>query len=85
MGMSEECLAPRVEHRKEPQLGPEMFGISGDGSQGLGGRPKQEVVQRGFVLRGNRRHVLGHREDDVEVLDVKNVLFAIVDPRSAFQ
>src|SRR5712691_699505 len=67
MGMSEECLAPRVEHRKEPQLGPEMFGISGDGSQGLGGRPKQEVVQRGFVLRGNRRHVLGHREDDVEV------------------
>ncbi len=75
MGMRDEGLPPRVEHRKEPQLGPEMPGISGDDAEGLGGRPKQEVVHRGLVLHRNGRHVLRHREDDVEVLDVKQVLF----------
>src|SRR5713101_7735412 len=85
MRMSGECLTPRVEYSKKPQLGTEMLGISGDDSYGLGGRPKQEVVHRGFVLCGHRRHVVGHGEDDVEVLDVENVLHAVVDPGGAFQ
>ena len=32
MGMRDEGLPPRVKHRKEPQLGTEMLGISGDGA-----------------------------------------------------
>lgn len=85
MGMRDECLPPRVEHRKEPQLGPEMLGVSGDGSPGLGRRPKQEVVHGGFVVRRQGRHVLGHREDDVEVLDIEEIRCAGVDPGRASQ
>jgi hypothetical protein len=85
MGMSDERLSPGVEHCKEPQFSPQMLGVSGDGSQRLGGRPKQEVVHGGFVLGRNGRHVLGHGEDDVEVLDVEQLTFAVVDPGRAFQ
>ena len=36
-------------------------------------------------MRRHGRHVQGHREDDVEVLDVEEVLCAGVDPGRAFQ
>lgn len=44
MGMVDECLTPRVEHREEPDLGAQMLRIGGDSLEGLGGGAKQDRV-----------------------------------------
>jgi hypothetical protein len=46
MGMMPQGLAPGVEHGDEPDLGAEMPGIGGDGSERLGSGPEQDGVDR---------------------------------------
>ena len=79
----DEGLAPRVEHREEPDLRAHVAGIGGDGLQGLGDRAEQDAVDDRFVLQGDRRDGGGHGEDDVEVLAVEQVGRAGLDPRGA--
>ncbi len=45
--------APGVEHGGEADLGTEMLGIGGDGTQGLGGGFEQQVIDHGLVLIGD--------------------------------
>ena len=82
MRMVPQRLAPRMEHG-EADLGPEMPGISGDGPSRLGGRPKEEAIDDGLVVRGDLGDRPGQREDDVDVLDVEQVRLARLDPRRA--
>ena len=64
-----QSLAPGVQHGDEADLGAQVLGIGGDRAQGLGGGAEQDVVDDGLVLVGDRRDLLRHGEDDVEVLD----------------
>ena len=62
-----QVLAPTVQHRDETDLGPQMFGIGGDGEQRLGRGPEQDGIDHRLVLErdaGDRRR---QREDHVEV------------------
>lgn len=48
-----QVLAPGVEHGDEAGLGAEMLPIGGDLSERFGGRPEQDGVDRGLVLKGD--------------------------------
>ena len=50
MGMSDERLAPGVEHGEEADVGAEMLRIGGNGAEGLRSRAEQRTVDDGFVL-----------------------------------
>ena len=76
-------LPPGVEDGKEADPGTKMVGISGNGPQRLGGRTEEEAIDDGLVLERDRRDCRGHREDDVEVVDGKQVGPACIDPRGA--
>ena len=57
-----------MEDGEEADLGPEVFGIGGDGAQCLGRRPKEQPIDRAPVLQREVRDGGGDGEDDVEVL-----------------
>ena len=67
MGMEAELLIPGVEHggAVDPQAA--VPGIGGDGAQGLGHRPEQDVEDDPPVAEGDRRDLLRQGEDDMEV------------------
>ena len=50
--MSEKSLAPSVEHCHKADVGAQVFGISRDLEEGLGGGPKQQAVNRNLILQG---------------------------------
>jgi hypothetical protein len=81
--MMHQVLPPGVQHREEADIGAEMFGVGADGSQGLGGGGKEQVVDHGFVLIGDRRNLLGQREDDMEILNVEKLGLSMLDPLRA--
>jgi hypothetical protein len=43
-------LSPGMEHGEEPNLGAQMFRVSSDLEQGLGSRPKEQVIDDSLVL-----------------------------------
>ena len=62
-------LAPGVQHANKADVGTQMLGIGGDGTQGLGGGPEQDVVDDSLVLKSDRGDLMRQGEDDVKVLD----------------
>ncbi len=59
--------APGVEDGGEADARAQMLGIGGDGYEGLGGSPEQEVVDDGLVLERDRADRGRQGEDDVIV------------------
>ena len=82
MGMMEQVRAPSMEHGKKADLGPQVFGISGDGAQGLRGGPEQDAVELSLVLIGNRCNLFWYGKDHVEVLSVQKLGLTILEPLS---
>src|SRR5208283_5039042 len=58
----------------------EMLGVGGDGGQGLGGGPEQEVVDGGLVLERDRADRRRQGEDDVIVGNRQKLRLAIFEP-----
>ena len=85
MRMMHKRLTPGMEHGEETDLGAEMLRIGGDRAEGLGGRAKEDAVDRPFVLGGDGRDRVRHGEDDVEVLAVEDLGGPALDPRGARQ
>jgi hypothetical protein len=67
MGMMLELLIPGVENAEEADLGAEMTGICGDFKQRLCARAEKQAIDQFFVLQGQRRQLMGEREDDMSV------------------
>jgi hypothetical protein len=80
MGVVAEILSPSVKHREKTDLGAEMPAIGGDGAQRLGGRVKQDSVDRAGILEGDRGDLVGNGEDDVEILRIEKLFLACLDP-----
>jgi hypothetical protein len=52
VGMSEKSLAPSVENCHKTDVGAQVFGISRDLEEGLGGGAKQQAVNQSLILQG---------------------------------
>ena len=53
-----QVLAPGMQDGDEADLGTQMFGVSRDSAQGLGGGVKQHLVHHRLVLVGDRGDLL---------------------------
>jgi len=78
--MMGERRAPGVQHGGEADARAQMFGIGGDGDEGLGGGPEQEVVDGGLVLERDRADRGRQGEDDVIVGDWQKLHLALFEP-----
>ena len=52
VGMNEKSLTPSVEHCHKSDVGAQVFGISRDLEEGLGGGAKQQAVNQSLILQG---------------------------------
>ena len=69
MRVMHQILTPGVQNCDEADLGTQMLGIAGNGPKRLGGGAKQDVVHNSLVLARDRRNLLRHSEDDMEILN----------------
>jgi hypothetical protein len=65
--MKVQILSPTVQHGEEAQFHTQALGVPGNSQQRFGGDAEQQVVERLFVVEGDRGHLLGQREDHVEI------------------
>ena len=85
MGMVEKILAPGMKDGEKADFGAEMFGIGGNGAQGLRRRLEENAADRFFVLISDGGHLFRHGEDDVEVLAVEKLGLTVLNPLCARQ
>jgi len=75
-----QALAPGMQHGDEADVGAQVLGIGSDRAQGIGAGAEQDVVDDSLVLVGDRRNLLGHGEDDVEVFDRQELGLPVLQP-----
>jgi hypothetical protein len=75
-----EALTPRVQDRKESDVGTQVLRIPCDLEKRLGGRTKKEAVDETFVLKCDRADVVGKREDDVEIMRLEEIGCSVLKP-----
>ena len=80
MRMVRERRAPGVEHGGEADACSEMLRVGGDGDEGLGGGPEQEVIDGGLVVERDRADRRRQGEDDVIVGGRQELGFAVGEP-----
>ena len=80
MGMMQQVLPPGVQDRKESDLCPEMFGISGHFEQGLSTGAEQEVVEDLFVHECQLGKLVRQGEDDMDISNGQKFTVASGDP-----
>ena len=78
--MKNQGLSPTMEYGKEADFSSQMFRIGSDGSQGLGGGPKQDVVDDLFVLVSDRSDLFRDGEDDMEIVRGEDFGHSLLDP-----
>ena len=83
VGMMLESLAPRVQDHQPTDVGPQALRVRGDLAYGLSGGLEQEVVHHALIGEREARERFWHREDDVDVADGQELLFARRHPRVA--
>jgi hypothetical protein len=69
-----------MEDREKPDLGPKMFGISGDRPQRVGGRMEQDIIYHLSILKGDCGNLVRHGEHDMEILGVEEFGPAVLNP-----
>ena len=62
--MEVEFLPPGVERHEHTDLGPQVFGISGQLNQGFRGSLHQQAVNSAGIVKGDRAEITGKREDN---------------------
>lgn len=67
VGVMLQLLIPGVEDAEEADLGAETPVICCDLKQRLRAGAKQQAIDQFFVLQGERRQLMGKREDDMSV------------------
>ena len=84
MGMMQQLLSPGMQDGDEADLGAQVFGIGGDGAQGLGAGVEEQIIEQRLILEGDGRDRLGDGKDDVEILNpVQQLGLAFVEPLRA--
>lgn len=80
VGMQQQILAPGVQHREEPEFGPQVLGIASYGEECGGSRTKEGGVNHALVLKCERTEPPGQGEDHVEVLDREQARRLLPEP-----
>src|ERR1700756_5026103 len=62
-----QCRSPGVQHGGEPNAGTKMFGVRGDGNQGLGGGSEQQVIDDRLVVIRDVGDRSRQSEDDMVI------------------
>ena len=78
--MVRERLTPGMQNACEADLGAEMFGVTGNGLERLGGCLKQDAIRDRLVLVGQNGNLLRQREHDMKILDLQQVGLARCQP-----
>jgi hypothetical protein len=81
MGVRVELLAPGVEHREAPYLGPEMLGVPSDILERLRHGTTEQPVEEAGVLQRQRPEVVRQGKDDLAVGGLEEFLLAGGEPR----
>ena len=72
-----------MQDTEETYVRPQMGGVSGDRSEGLGCRAEEDVVDLCFILVGDSGNLLGNGKNDVEVFGVEEFCLTILQPLGA--
>ena len=83
--MEVQVLSPGMQHGKETDLRAQVFGIAGNGEQGIGHRAEQDLVNDFLVIEGDGGDWFRQREDHVKVLHGQQFGDALLDPAFARQ
>lgn len=83
MRMMLEGLAPGVQNSGNPKLRAKMFGIGTDSGECFGRGAKQDGVNDGFVLVGDRTNVWRQSEHNMEVRDWQKIRLPVGKPLGA--
>ena len=78
--MKHQVLSPGMEHGEEANFGAEMFGVGGNGAQGVRSGPKENVVHHFLVLVSDGGNLFRESKDDMEILGVEEFGLTILDP-----
>ena len=62
-----QILPPRMKHAEKADLRSQVFRISRDFGQRFSACPEQQIVESLFVLQGQRRQLMGEREDNMGI------------------
>ena len=73
VGMVGHGRAPRVQDRRDADVGAEVLGIGGNGEHGLRRGLEQKRVDDGLVLVGDGSDLGGQRKNDVKVGDLQQL------------
>lgn len=68
---------------EEANLRTHAFGICGDLQLRLGACRKEQIVESGWTCQGQRVEFVGHGEDDMKVVGVKQIALLSLDPTLA--
>ena len=85
MGVVLQVLSPSMKHRKESDFGAQVLGIGGNGSEGLGRHPEEEMVNLAFVLQSDGREGCGQGKDHVKILDRQEFGTTVFEPLRSSQ
>jgi hypothetical protein len=81
--MKQQILTPTMQDAEETYVRPQVRGVSGDCSKGLGCRAEENVVDHPFILVSDGGNLLGNGEDDVKVFGVEEFFLSIFQPLGA--
>ena len=79
MGVMHQVLPPGMQQSDEADFGAQMLGIGSDCPQGLGRRLKQEVIDHGLVLVGDRGNLFRQRKHYVANTDGNEVCCSAIE------
>jgi hypothetical protein len=85
VGVVIETLAPGVQHRDEADRGAEMLGVGGDRAKRLRRGAEQDLVNHLRVAEGHGGELVGHGENDMEVLDRQQLRLSVGEPLGALE
>jgi len=83
--MVQQGLAPGMPDRQKADLGPEVFRVSRNRAQGLGGGAEQDVVGDALVLVRNRGNLLWDGKDNMKILRLQQFRPPLLQPLGAGQ
>jgi hypothetical protein len=80
MRMSQQILAPGMQHGEESDLSPQVFGIGGNLQKGLRTGAEQEVIEDLLVLQRQLTELMRQGEDNMDIGDRQEFVLASGDP-----
>jgi hypothetical protein len=85
MRVMQQSGTPTVQDGEEANLGAQVFGIGRYGAQRFGCSLEEDVVYHLLVLVSDSGNLIGHSENDVEVLAVEKFFLTVFYPLCACQ